>query len=253
MKLVDQDMDEAFDLLETIQIELPNYFSELQDSFNSRNIAKLKKSGHKLKSTFRLFRINEAFTICLNIEMFDSSEKIVPLRKTSTTIGKCCQVGKALSKLSGGRTDVFLTQSELNQNGTYTIFFVSEFQVGFDTELTQFGVENPTSKISSFHLANEEKFKRLLELMQSGYKNFKAGLDKRIMYADISEVLIGGKNEGDKLLLRFHNKQVIKYVAFQLFDRETGFKTSGRPIFSQFIGQLFGNTEIIDYDSDYDN
>ena len=61
-----------------------------------------------------------------NIEMFDSSEKIVPLRKTSTTIGKCCQVGKALSKLSGGRTDVFLTQSELNQDGTYTIFFVSE-------------------------------------------------------------------------------------------------------------------------------
>ena len=188
-----------------------------------------------------------------NIEMFDSSEKIVPLRKTSTTIGKCCQVGKALSKLSGGRTDVFLTQSELNQDGTYTIFFVSQFQVGFDTELTQFGVENPTSKISSFHLANEEKFKRLLELMQSGYKNFKAGLDKRIMYADISEVLIGGKNEGDKLLLRFHNKQVIKYVSFQLFDRETGFKTSGLPIFSQFIGQLFGNTEIIDYDSDYDN
>jgi len=42
-----------------------------------------------------------------NIEMYDSSEKIVPLRKTSTTIGKCCQVGKALSKLSGGRTDVF--------------------------------------------------------------------------------------------------------------------------------------------------
>ena len=44
------------------------------------------------------------------------------------------------------------------------------------TELTQFGLENPTSKISSFHLPNKEKFIRLLELMQSGYKNFKAGL-----------------------------------------------------------------------------
>ena len=58
--------------------------------------------------------------------MFDSV-KIVLLRKTSTTIGKCCQVGKALSKLSGGRTDV-LTQSELNQDGTYTIFFLVNFK-----------------------------------------------------------------------------------------------------------------------------
>tara|TARA_B100000989_G_C19513804_1_gene460529 strand:+ start:554 stop:1258 length:705 start_codon:yes stop_codon:yes gene_type:complete len=186
------------------------------------------------------------------IQMFDSSEKIIPLKKTSKTIGKCCQVGKALSKLTGGRSDVYLTQSELNNDGSYTIFFVSEFQVGFDIELTQFGVENPTSKISSFHILNKEKFMKLLELMQSGYKNFKAGLDKRIMYADVSEVLIGGSNEGDKLILRFHNKQVIKYVAFQLFEKETGYKTSGRPIFSQFIGQLFGNTEIIDYDSEFD-
>ena len=33
--------------------------------------------------------------------------------------------------------------------------------IGFDTELTQFGLENPTSKISSFHLADESKFNRL--------------------------------------------------------------------------------------------
>ena len=51
------------------------------------------------------------------------------------------------------------TQSELNTDGTYTIFFVSGFEIGFDTELTQYGVESPTAKISSFHLANEEKFK----------------------------------------------------------------------------------------------
>ena len=46
-----------------------------------------------------------------DIEMFDSSDKIVPLKKKSITIGKCCQVGKALSKISGGRSDVYLTQS----------------------------------------------------------------------------------------------------------------------------------------------
>ncbi len=181
------------------------------------------------------------------VKLFDSSEELVPLRKTSRTIGKCCQLGKAMSKISGGMSDVYLTQSELNEDGSYTIFFVSAFMIGFDTELTQYGVENPTAKISSFHLADEEKFNRLNELMVNGYKEFRAhAIVKRIKYADISEVLAGGKNEGDKLLLRFHNKKIIKYVSFQLFEKENGNKTSSRPIFSKFIGQLFGSTEIID-------
>tara|TARA_B100000963_G_scaffold350153_1_gene360049 strand:- start:313 stop:939 length:627 start_codon:yes stop_codon:yes gene_type:complete len=182
-------------------------------------------------------------------KIYDSSEEVVPLRKTSQTIGKCCQLGKAMSKLTGGLSDVYLTQSELNNDGSYTIFFVSMFTIGFDTELTQFGLENPTSKISSFHIADEEKFNLLQELMIYGYKAFKAHpILKRIKYIDISQVLEGGKNEGDKLLLRFHNKKIIKYVSFQMFDGETGFKTSGRPIFSKFIGQLFGSNEIIDTD-----
>ncbi|RPG56987.1 MAG: hypothetical protein CBD95_003900 [Flavobacteriales bacterium TMED235] len=90
-------------------------------------------------------------------------------------------------------------------------------------------------------------FNRLQELMINGYKEFKAHpvLQKR-KYADISEVLNGGDNEGDKLLLRFHNKKIVKYVSFQLFNKDTGFKTSGKPIFSKFIGQLFGTDEIID-------
>jgi hypothetical protein len=181
------------------------------------------------------------------IDLYDTSEELVPLRKKSQTIGKCCQLGKAMSKFTGGLSDVYLTQSELNEDGSYTIFFVSAFMIGFDTELSQYGVENPTAKISSFHLANEEKFNRLQELMISGYKEFKAHpIIKRIKYADISEVLEGGSNEGDKLILRFHNKKIIKYVSFQRFDQKTGNKTSSRPIFSKFIGQLFGSTEIID-------
>tara|TARA_B100001175_G_C19514738_1_gene646548 strand:- start:8069 stop:8695 length:627 start_codon:yes stop_codon:yes gene_type:complete len=185
----------------------------------------------------------------LEFKLYDTSEELVPLRKNSQTIGKCCQLGKAMSKLTGGLSDVFLTQSELNKDGSYTIFFVSMFTIGFDTELTQFGLENPTSKISSFHLANQEMFDLLQDLMINGYKAFKAHpIMKRIKYIDISEVLKGGKNEGDKLLLRFHNKKIIKYVSFQMFDKETGYKTSGRPIFSKFIGQLFGSNEIIDTD-----
>ena len=83
--------------------------------------------------------------------------------------------------------------------------------------------------------------------MIQGYKEFKAHpIIKKIKYADISEVLEGGQNEGDRLLLRFRNKKIVKYVSFQLFDKNTGNKTSGRPIFSKFIGQLFGSNEIID-------
>ena len=181
-----------------------------------------------------------------NFKFFDSSEEIIPLKKSSQTIGKCCQLGKAMSRLTGGMSDVYLVQSELNKDGTYTVFFVSMFSIGFDTELTQFGVENPTAKISSFHLASEEKFNLLRNLMIQGYKEFKAHpIIKKIKYADISEVLEGGQNEGDRLLLRFHNKKIVKYVSFQLFDKNTGNKTSGRPIFSKFIGQLFGSNEII--------
>ena len=180
-------------------------------------------------------------------KLYKTSKEIIPLKKTSKTIGKCCQLGKAMSKLTGGLSDVYLTQSELNSDGSFTVFFVSMFSIGFDTELTQFGVENPTSKISSFNLANEEKFNLLQELMIQGYKEFKAHpIVKKIMYADISHVLEGGENEKDKLLLRFHNKRIVKYVSFQLFNGESGEKTSGRPIFSKFIGQLFGSNEIID-------
>ena len=201
------------------------------------------------KILFTLSFILSFNSIQAQIELYDSSEEIVPLRKTSQTIGKCCQLGKALSKLTGGMTDIYLTQSELNTDGTYTIFFVSGFEIGFDTELTQYGVENPTAKISSFHLANEEKFDELKDLMTNGYKEFKAHpIIKRIKYADISEVLEGGNNQGDKLILRFHNKKIVKYVSFQLFDNETGNKTSSQAIFSKFIGQLFGSKEVIDMD-----
>ncbi len=198
-----------------------------------------------------LFLLNLNFSFAQedepNFVFYDSSEEIIPLKKSSQTIGKCCQLGKAMSKLTGGMSDVYLVQSELNKDGTYTVFFVSMFSIGFDTELTQFGVENPTAKISSFHLASEDKFNLLRNLMIKGYKEFKAHpIIKKIKYADISQVLEGGQNEGDKLLLRFHNKKIVKYVSFQLFDKDTGNKTSGRPIFSKFIGQLFGSDEIID-------
>ena len=80
-----------------------------------------------------------------------------------------------------------------------------------------------------------------------GYKEFKANpIVKKIKYLDASEVLEGGDNDGDKLLLRFHNKKIVKYVSFQLFEKESGFKTSGKAIFSKFIPQLFGSDEIID-------
>ena len=78
--------------------------------------------------------------------------------------------------------------------------------IGFDTELTQFGLENPTSKISSFHLADESKFNRLQELMIKGYKEFKAHpILKESNMLTYLKYLKEVKMK-DKLLLRFHNK-----------------------------------------------
>ena len=51
-----------------------------------------------------------------NFKFFDSSEEIIPLKKSSQTIGKCCQLGKAMSRLTGGMSDVYLVQSELNKD-----------------------------------------------------------------------------------------------------------------------------------------
>ena len=68
-----------------------------------------------------LFSSLNAYT---QIELYDTSEELVPLRKTSTTIGKCCQLGKAMSKITGGMTDMYLTQAEKNEDGSFTIFFV---------------------------------------------------------------------------------------------------------------------------------
>ena len=102
-----------------------------------------------------IFSIAQKDDFDSGVELYDTSEEIVPIRKTSITIGKCCQLGKAMSKLSGGMSDVYLVQSELNEDQSYKIFFVSMFVNGFDTKLTQFGLENPTSKISSFHLADD--------------------------------------------------------------------------------------------------
>ena len=77
-----------------------------------------------------------------------------------------------MSKLSGGMSDVYLTQSELNEDGSYTIF-VSMFTIGFDTELTQFGLKIQQPKFQASTL-NEDRFNRLQELMIYGYKEFKA-------------------------------------------------------------------------------
>ena len=139
----------------------------LLDDYQNFDIAdkeyELQVSNILDKSPEEIFAV--AVSTKNEIKLFETSEEIVPLRKTSRTIGKCCQLGKAMSKLTGGMSDVYLTQSELNEDGSYTVFFVSAFMIGFDTELTQYGVENPTAKISSFHLKDEDKFNRLQEFV----------------------------------------------------------------------------------------
>jgi len=180
------------------------------------------------------------------LDYYDTTEEIVPLVKESSTIGKCCQLGKAMSKMSGGFTDLFLIQSELNNDGSYTIYFVTGFQIGYDKELTRYG-DGRAKIISTFHLKDEEKFKRLNELLILAYKGFKANpLKKDVKYVDISDILEGGNDEGARLFIRLTNDKIIKFVSFVKYDKETGYKTASNPIFSKFIGQLFGSDEVLD-------
>ena len=51
---------------------------------------------------FPIFSIAQKEDFDSGVELYDTSEEIVPLRKNSITIGKCCQLGKAMSKLSDG-------------------------------------------------------------------------------------------------------------------------------------------------------
>ena len=180
------------------------------------------------------------------LDYYDTTEEIVPLVKESTTIGKCCQLGKTMSKMSGGITDLFLVQSELNNDGSYTIYFVTGFQIGYYKELTRYG-DGRAKIISTFHLKNEEKFNRLNELLILAYKGFKASPVKRdVKYVDISDILEGGNDEGARLFIRLTNDKIIKFVSFVKYDKETGYKTASNPIFSKFIGQLFGSDKVLD-------
>ena len=151
-----------------------------------------------------------------------------------------------MSKLTNGITDYYLTQSELNNDGSYTIFFVTGFQIGFDKELTRYG-DGWAKAITTFHLKDEEKFNRLNELLVLAYKGFKANiLKKDVKYVDISEILEGGEDEGARLFIRLTNDKIIKFVSFVKYDKDTQYKSASFPIFSKFIGQLFGSDKVLD-------
>ena len=198
-----------------------------------------------MKKTILLIMALIPFLGFSQIKFYDTSEEIVPLRKTSETIGKCCRLGKVMGKVMG-IDEYYLTQAELNQDGSYNIFFASSFLIGFDNELTQLK-GSPTGEIVSFNLADADKFNRLKELIIIGTKEFKASpIKKKTQYIDVSEVLEGGLNQGDRLLLRFNNDKIIKFFAFQLFNKDTGAKSSSMAIFSKFTNQLFGSDEEVE-------
>ena len=112
-----------------------------------------------MKNTILLIMALIPFLGFSQIKFYDTSEEIVPLRKTSETIGKCCRLGKVMGKVMG-IDEYYLTQAELNQDGSYNIFFASSFLIGFDNELTQLK-GSPTGEIVSFNLADADKFNRL--------------------------------------------------------------------------------------------
>ena len=190
---------------------------------------------------FPLFLISQK--IDSQFEYLDNIDDLVPVLKESTTVGRCCKLGKTLSKLTGGLTDAYVIQSEKNQDGSYTIFYLQGI-INYDKELTRYA-GGSFKVLSKFHLANEDKFNRLRFLMVEGSKGFKASaIKKNEKYIDISEILVGGEDEGAKLFLYYYNNKIIKYVQLVKFEKDTGYKSASGNIFSKFIGQLFGGKVV---------
>lgn len=170
---------------------------------------------------------------------------LVPVIKDSETIGRCCQLGKVLSKVTGGITDFYTIQSEKNLDGSYTIFYLNAV-INYDKHLTRYG-DNYYKVVEKFHLADEEKFNRFNYLMVEGTKGFKTSPVKtNHRYIEISEILEGGNDEGARLFLHFSNDKIIKFVSVLKFDKDSGYKSQSVTIFSKFIQQLFGSDKVID-------
>lgn len=178
-------------------------------------------------------------------EYLDNIDDLVPILKESTTVGRCCRLGKTLSKMTGGLSDAYVIQSEKNQDGSYNILYLQGL-INYDKEITRYG-DGSFKVASKLHLANEEKFNRLRFLMVEGSKGFKANpIKKNEKYIDISEILVGGQDEGAKLFLYYYNDKIIKFLQLVKFEKDTGYKSASANIFSKFIGQLFGSDEVLD-------
>ena len=198
---------------------------------------------HFLLILFPLFLLSQKKDS--QFEYLDNIDDLVPVLKESTTVGRCCKLGKTLSKMTGGLSDAYAIQSEKNQDGSYTIFYLQGF-INYDKEITRYG-DGSFKVASKIHLANEDKFNRLRFLMVEGSKGFKANpVKKQKKYIDISELLVGGQDEGAKLFLYYYNEKIVKFVQLVKFEKDTGYKSASANLFSKFIGQLFGSDKVLD-------
>lgn len=72
LKAVDGNIEFASRIIEIFKQDTPKHLKDLKSEFINKNESKINKIGHKIKSSFRLFKLNHPYELSLWIEQFSS-------------------------------------------------------------------------------------------------------------------------------------------------------------------------------------
>ena len=72
LSLLDGNIEFANKIIEIFQRDTPVNLKDLRTAFQEKDESKINKLGHKIKSSFRMFKMNEPYELCLWIEKFST-------------------------------------------------------------------------------------------------------------------------------------------------------------------------------------
>ena len=92
LRLLDGNIEFANKIIEIFQRDTPVNLKDLRTAFREKDESKINKLGHKIKSSFRMFKMNEPYERCLWIENFSSKiNSWKELEENITLLEKECE------------------------------------------------------------------------------------------------------------------------------------------------------------------
>ena len=92
LSLLDGNIEFANKIIEIFQRDIPVNLKDLRTAFREKDESKINKLGHKIKSSFRMFKMNEPYERCLWIENFSSKiNSWKELEENITLLEKECE------------------------------------------------------------------------------------------------------------------------------------------------------------------